>query len=80
MLIPKLYNGRDKTFFFGAYQGFRYSKVNDTLLAVPTAAQLAGNESTWPTQIYNPFTTRPNSANPGTYIRDPFPGNIFPPV
>ena len=24
--IPKLYNGKDKTFFFGAYQGFRYSK------------------------------------------------------
>ncbi len=26
---PKFYNGRDKTFFFGAYQGFRYSKTND---------------------------------------------------
>ena len=73
--IPKLYNGKDKTFFFGAYQGFRFSELSDTLLKVPTAAQLAGNESDWPTQIYNPFSTRPNPANPAQFIRDPFPGN-----
>src|SRR5579862_3987343 len=36
--IPKLYNGRNKTFFFGAYQGFRYSKAQDSNLLVPTAA------------------------------------------
>ena len=76
--IPKLYNGRNKTFFFGAYQGFRYSQTSDTPLKVPTAAQLAGDESSWPTQIYNPFTTRPDPANPGQYIRDPFPGNQIP--
>jgi Carboxypeptidase regulatory-like domain len=76
--IPKVYNGKDKTFFFGAYQGFRYSKTNDTLLLVPTAAQLAGDESNWPTQIYNPFSTIPNPAKPGTYLRSPFPGNQIP--
>ncbi len=26
VVIPHLYNGKNKTFFFGAYQGFRYSK------------------------------------------------------
>jgi hypothetical protein len=76
--IPKLYNGRNKTFFFGAYQGFRYDKTSDTVLLVPTAAQLAGDESTWPTQIYNPFSTTPNPAIPGQYIRQPFPGNQIP--
>ena len=76
--IPKIYNGTGKTFFFGAYQGFRYSQSSDTLLKVPTAAQLSGNLSDWPTQIYNPFTTRPDPANPGEYIRDPFPGNQIP--
>lgn len=76
--IPKLYNGRNKTFFFGAYQGFRYGKISDTDLKVPTAAQLAGDESTWPTQIYNPFSTTPNPAIPGEYIRQPFPGNQIP--
>ena len=78
VIFPKLYNGKNKTFFFGAYQGFRYSKPNDTLLKVPTAAELAGDESDWPTQIYNPFTTRPDPAKPGQYIRDPFPGNQIP--
>jgi hypothetical protein len=77
--IPKLYNGKDKTFFFGAYQGFRFSETSNALLKVPTAAQLAGDESSWPTQIYNPYSTRPDPANPGEYIRDPFPGNQIPP-
>jgi hypothetical protein len=76
--VPKLYNGKDKTFFFGAYQGFRYAKTNDALLKVPTPAQLAGDESGWPTQIYNPYSTVPNPANPGTYLRTPFPGNQIP--
>jgi hypothetical protein len=75
VLIPKLYNGRNKTFFFGDYQGFRYSKLSDTPLLVPTAAQLSGDESAWPTQIYNPFTTTPDPAHPGQYIRQPFAGN-----
>ncbi|HEY4047860.1 MAG TPA: carboxypeptidase regulatory-like domain-containing protein [Acidobacteriaceae bacterium] len=78
VIFPKLYNGKNKTFFFGAYQGFRYKKPNDTPLKVPTPAQLAGDESDWPTQIYNPFTTRPDPAKPGQYIRDPFPGNQIP--
>src|SRR5882672_10064285 len=76
--IPKLYNGKNKTFFYFAYQGFRYTQNNDSLLKVPTAAQLAGDESSFPTQIYNPFTTRPDPANPGKFMRDPFPGNQIP--
>lgn len=78
VLIPKLYNGKNKTFFYAAYQGFRYSLTSDTPLKVPTAAQLAGDESTWPTQIYNPFSTVPNPNAPGEYIRQPFAGNQIP--
>ena len=75
--IPKVYNGKNKTFFFGAYQGFRYSETSNNNLVLPTDAQLAGDESGGP-QIYNPFSTRPDPANPGQYIRDPFPGNQIP--
>jgi hypothetical protein len=78
VIVPKLYDGKDKTFFFGAYQGFRYSQGGHFLITVPTAAELAGDESSWPSQIYNPYSTRPNPANPGTFIRDPFPGNQIP--
>src|SRR6195256_5994453 len=76
--VPKLYNGKNKTFFYFAYQGFRYTQNNDSVLKVPTAAQLAGDESSFPTQIYNPFSARPDPANPGKFIRDPFPGNQIP--
>src|ERR1700732_2115667 len=32
--IPKLYNGKNKTFFFVAYQGFRYTQSTDKLLKI----------------------------------------------
>ncbi|HEX4022653.1 MAG TPA: carboxypeptidase regulatory-like domain-containing protein [Acidobacteriaceae bacterium] len=76
--IPKLYHGRNKTFFFGAYQGFRFLQTSNTPLHVPTAQELQGNLGDWPTQIYNPFTTRPDPAHPGQYISDPFPFNQIP--
>jgi hypothetical protein len=43
--IPKLYNGKKKTFFFVAYQGFRYSQPASNNLLVPTATQLSGDFS-----------------------------------
>src|SRR6202007_599709 len=73
--LPKLYNGKNKTFFYFAYQGFRYTQDSTNHLLVPTAAELNGDLSSFPTQIYNPFTTRPDPNKPGQYIRDPFPGN-----
>jgi hypothetical protein len=77
--LPKLYNGRRyKTFFFGGYQGFRFSQTEAADIRVPTAAQLAGNESDFPTQIYNPFTTAPDPAHPGQFTRQPYPGNQIP--
>ncbi len=35
VLIPKLYNGRNKTFFFGAYEGVRFSQANTNLFISP---------------------------------------------
>ncbi len=76
--IPKLYHGKNRTFFFVAYQGFRYTRASSTNILVPTAAQLAGDESSFPTQIYNPFSTVPDPAKPGSFIRTPFAGNQIP--
>jgi outer membrane receptor protein involved in Fe transport len=75
--IPKLYNGRNKTFFYGAYEGARFSQASNTYLHLPTDAELSGN-LTGQAQAYNPFTTRPDPANPSSFIRDPFPGNQIP--
>jgi hypothetical protein len=76
VVIPKLYNGKNKTFFFGAYQGFRYSKTEDTDLLVPTAAELAGNEAdNHQPQIYNPYAT---TVVGNGFSRPAFPGNQIP--
>lgn len=76
--IPKLYNGKNRTFFYGGYEGFRQSQATQSLGLTPTPAQLSGDFSGISSQLYNPFSTRPDPANPGSYIRDPFPGNKIP--
>ena len=78
--IPKVYDGKNKTFFFFAYQGFRYSQPSSNPILVPTAAQLGGDFSALlaqanPQQIYNPFTTTPDGSS---FTRQPFAGNIIP--
>src|SRR5713101_8443164 len=91
VILPH-YNGRNKTFFFGSYEGFRRAQPsnNCNLLTpsgtcgafynVPTAAELNGDFSALlqgpnPIQLYNPFTTQPDPAMPGSFIRNPFPNN-----
>jgi len=78
VVIPKLYNGRNKTFFYGGLQEFRYRSPANSFFRVPTAANYAGDLSDIPTQIYNPFTTRADPNHPGQFIRDPFPNNQIP--
>ena len=82
VVIPRLYNGRDKTFFFVSYEGF-HNRVgaNDTILSVPTPEMYTGDFSKWVDQtnklitVYNPNTTRASGTGS---IRDPYPGNIIP--
>lgn len=44
--IPGVYNGRNRTFFFGEYQGFRQVLGTTQVLAVPTAAERNGIDTT----------------------------------
>lgn len=56
--IPFLYNGRDKTFWFFAYDGGRRSLfAPQTPIQIPTAAERTGDFSDWPYPIYDPSTT-----------------------
>jgi hypothetical protein len=44
VVIPKLYNGKDKTFFFFNFEQFRETQIiNNTPITVPTDAYRAGN-------------------------------------
>lgn len=85
VVLPKLYNGRDKTFFFIAYEGLRFTQAVQYLRTVPTALERRGDFSRTlinsggqfvPLQIFDPFnvTRLPN----GNYTRAPFPDNIIP--
>ena len=80
-VILPFYNGRNKTFFFGSYEGFRRAQPSTgAFYNVPTQAELSGDFSALlqgpnPVQLFNPFTTRPDPASPGSFIRDPFPNN-----
>ena len=78
VVLPKIYNGKDKTFFFGGFQR-HHEKVTETYTGtVPTPEMYAGDFSFggrgFP--IYDPTTTR--QLENGTWMRDPFPGNIIP--
>ena len=71
--IPKLYNGRNRTFFYGNYTGFRRNSVaQGVTVAVPTAAMKRGDFSAYPSLIYDPLTA--NSSG----LRQPFPNNAIP--
>jgi Carboxypeptidase regulatory-like domain len=79
VLIPKLFNGRDKLFFMSNYEGYRVRQSTNTLYTVATPEMregiftnlLPGN------QLYNPATkTYANGVGSGT----PFPNNVIPPA
>jgi len=82
--IPKVYHGRDRTFFFLSYEGFR-NRVgsNDVIRSVPTPEMYNGDFSNWVNErnqrlpIYDPATTKPNPSGSG-FIRDPFLNNQIP--
>src|SRR5882724_8060657 len=42
LVLPRIYNGRDRTFYFGQYQGFRQVLGTTQVFPVPTAAERQG--------------------------------------
>ena len=87
--IPKLYNGRDKTFFMFSYEKQLDKRAEPETFTVPTALMRTGNFSellslSTPILIYDPATAalRNTSCAAGstgtTVCRTPFAGNIIP--
>ena len=91
--VPHLYSGKDKTWFSLYWEGFRSAQSTTTLASTLTPAMVNGDFSgvlgaqvgvdslgrpEYANQIYDPFTSRPDPANPGQSLRDPFPDNKIP--
>jgi hypothetical protein len=58
VVIPHLYNGHDKTFFFGTYEGFRLPSQQTEQDLVPSTLMKQGNFTGVGT-VVNPFTGTP---------------------
>jgi hypothetical protein len=79
VFVPKLYNGRNRTFFFFAYENMMSDQPNGSIQTVPTAANRQGDFSSLLSQnilIYDPNSAV--AASGGRIQRTPFTGNIIP--
>ncbi|HZT29021.1 MAG TPA: TonB-dependent receptor [Bryobacteraceae bacterium] len=83
VFVPKVYNGRDRTFFFLNYEGTRHSEgSNAVATGVPTDLERQGDFSQSlidqgvPVQLFDPLTGK--LTPDGRVVRDPFPGNRIP--
>jgi len=56
VVIPRLYDGHNKTFFMAAYEGVRAEGITSPFATVPTALMREGNFSEVANRIRNPFT------------------------
>ncbi len=80
--IPKVYDGKNKTFFWVAREGYDDTQSNSSQLYTPTALERKGNFSQSFTQgggqlaIYDPTTTVKNAD--GSIARSQFPNNVIP--
>ncbi len=81
VVIPKLYNGKDKTFFFFSLDHTTLHLTGDSVFSVPTAAMRTGNFSEDPSSanygIFDPYSTVGPTAN-GTFQRTAFGTPITP--
>jgi len=76
--LPKIYDGRNRTFFFTSYQGGRRVIGNFGVTQMPSAAERQGDFSSWPTQLFDPLSgVLAPGANPPV-TRAPFSGNRIP--
>lgn len=76
--IPKVYDGRNKTFFFFGYQKLIEKKTQAYTSQTPTPAEQGGDFTFGGLgqALYDPLTTRQNAD--GTWTRDPFPTQQIP--
>ena len=85
---------KNHTFFFGYWEGFRSEQTQSYLAATLTNAMRGGDfsavlgttpigtdslgRSEYANEIYNPYSTTADPADPGKIIRNPYPNNVIP--
>jgi hypothetical protein len=80
--LPKIYNGKDKTFFMFTFEQFRDGTPRPFTLSVPQPEFFQGDFSKLADKngnriaIYDPLTGQANAS--GAWVRQAFPGNMIP--
>lgn len=82
--IPKIYDGRNKSFFFLTTESYRQKSPLTDQYVLPTVAQKGGDFSASSRVIYDPATSRACTAADRcptgvTTVRTPFAGNVIAP-
>lgn len=81
--IPGVYDGRNRTFFYGGHEQWIYTNASIMRATLPTALERTGNFTATRDSrgavlnVYDAWSTQPNPAGSG-FVRTPFPGNVIP--
>jgi hypothetical protein len=80
VVLPKVFNGRNKLLYFFAFEGIKQPSLLPTTTTVPTAAERTGDFSQLLKinanyQVYDPLTGQQQGSR---ISRQPFPNNIIP--
>lgn len=88
VIVPKVFNGKDKLFFFASFYRLTHSDPVTFQARVPTELERKGDFSQTkvadnqgnpvPVQIFNPYTATPYQGSPNVFIRQPYPNSIIP--
>jgi len=71
VFIPRVYSGKNRTFFFVGFEGTEVRNTTFNTIVVPPAEIRSGNFSSAPNPVYDVLSTTGS-------IRTPFPGNQIP--
>ncbi len=90
IILPHVYHGKNKSFWFMAYERYSLASASSQLFSVPTQAMRGGDFSALyqlanPVQLYDPATTYNSGGNncaatgaPNAFCRLPFANNQLP--
>ncbi len=76
IVVPGVYNGKNKSFFHVVYNGFRFrAGSSNQFVSIAPAPFRSGDFARLTRQLYDPRTTSSDAAG---FTRTPFPGNQIP--
>lgn len=88
VIIPKVFNGKDRLFFFASFMRVTHSDPANLQTYVPTLLERAGNFSQTkvagndgnpvPVQIFDPFSAVPYNGSTQVFQRMPYPNAVIP--